>query len=75
MICLTFVVATVFELTALLIMKQKSEEKVGLSDIKRSSISDDQRKIRKIDKIFVVIFPSSFIIFNAIYVAIMINMW
>ena len=72
-ISLVFVVATVFQMTALLLLKQKAEQKVSSleagkkTNIRNSTISHEL--IKRIDNMCAVLFPLSFIAFNGIYIA------
>ena len=76
LICLIFVVATLFQLTALLVLKQKFEEKVEPSSNKKTkSINIEyQNLIRKIDKICTFVFPLTFGVLNGIYWAYMLQL-
>ena len=75
MVSLMFVVATILELTALLILKKKSQEKIGLMEKDGATTKRNQAKfqtlIEKIDKICTICFPLMFLMFNVIYFAIM----
>ena len=75
MISLTFVVATVFELTALLILKQNADRKIGqtpkdIETAQRINIESPEL-IKRIDIICSALFPLSFIIINSIYMSLM----
>ena len=71
LICLTFVVATVIEMTVLLVLKQKDEEKISGTEnamnANETKSSNIDSVVRKIDKICRVLFPIAFITFNVIY--------
>ena len=76
LVSLMFVVATIFELTVLVILKKKSEEKIGIIE-NNSRIAERNIKfqgwIQKIDKICIIIFPVLFFMFNVIYFVIMMH--
>ena len=75
LVSLMFVVATILELTGLLILKKKSQEKIGLMERDGESTKRNPAKfqslIEKIDKICTIFFPLMFFMFNVIYFAIM----
>ena len=75
LVSLMFVVATILELTALLILKKKWDEKIGLmekdGESTKRNIIQFQSLIKKIDKISTILFPLMFFMFNLIYFAIM----
>ena len=72
---LMFVVATVLQLSILLILKQKSEEIIRSLEKDRAAtnntIIEYQERIKRIDKICTILFPFLFILFNGVYWAIM----
>ena len=74
-VSLMFVVATIFELTALLILKKKWDEEIGLmekdGESTKRNIIQFQSLIKKIDKICTILFPLMFFMFNVIYFSIM----
>ena len=70
-----FVIATLFQLAALLILKQKSEDKIGSSEKDAKNANQNavkiQALIKRIDRICLLLFPLSYLLFNGIYMAIM----
>ena len=68
-------IATLFQLAALLILKQRSEDKIGSPEGDDESLNGNidriQTLIKAIDKLCLFLFPLSYILFNGIYLAIM----
>ena len=71
---LIFVVAAIFQLSLLLILKQKSDGKIRSleKDIEATNKTtiEYQESIKRIDMICLILFPFLFTLFNAIYWAI-----
>ena len=71
---LIFVVAAVFQMAILLILKQKSDGKIRSlekdKDATNKTTIEIQEFIKRIDMICLILFPFLFTLFNAIYWAI-----
>ena len=71
---LMFLVAAIFQLSILLVLKQKSDGKIRSleTDLEATNktIIDYQEFIKRIDTICLILFPFLFTLFNAIYWAI-----
>ena len=75
LVCLAFVVATVFQLSLLMILKKKFDGKIFSLEQGRATpnnaIREYQERLNRIDNICMMIFPFLFLLFNGIYLAIM----
>ena len=75
LVCLVFVVATVFQLSLLMILKKKFDGKIFSLELGRATsnkaIRENQEQLNRIDNICMKIFPFLFSLFNGIYLAIM----
>ena len=72
LVCLVFVVATVFQLSLLMILKKKFNGKICLLEHgRKKAIREYQEWLNRIDNICMMIFPFLFSLFNGIYLAIL----
>ena len=64
-------VATVIQMSVLLVLKQKAEEKVISMEMAKENTNSynikSQRLIKKIDNMSTFLFPLTFMLFNVVY--------